>query len=174
MWRNSLLALALLAAPVSAQTPGPIADAAADAAECRADAALIRTQPDRALAFAIEVADTDETRARGLMFRRDLPAGQGMLFVYPRPQQVSFWMRNTLIPLDMIFMDARGEIRHIHPNARPLDETPIPGALPGDPDPARLFVLEIAGGEAARLGLRPGQVLAHPAINPGIAAWPCE
>ncbi len=53
------------------------------------------------------------------MFRRNLPAGQGMLFVYPEPQPVSFWMRNTLIPLDLIFFDETGVIRHIHRNARP-------------------------------------------------------
>lgn len=143
-------------------------------AECRADAALIRTGPDRALSFAVEVVDTVETRAQGLMFRRDLPAGRGMLFVYPEPQPVSFWMRNTLIPLDMVFLDAQGVIRHIHRMARPLDETPVPGAAVGDPDPARLLVLEIAGGEADRLGLQTGQVLAHPAVPAANAVWPCR
>lgn len=143
-------------------------------AECRDDRALIRLSDDRALSFAIELADTEALRARGLMYRRDLPAGTGMLFVYPRPQPVSFWMRNTLIPLDMVFADARGVIRHIHANARPLDETPIPGAAVGDPDRDRLLVLEIAGGEAARLGLRSGQVLAHPDVPQETAAWPCR
>lgn len=97
-----------------------------------------------------------------------------MLFVYPEPQPVSFWMRNTLIPLDLIFFDETGVIRHIHRNARPLDETPIPGAAIGDPRPDRLMVLEIAGGEAARLGLAAGQQLAHPALDRAGAAWPCR
>lgn len=171
MWRNSLAALliALAAGPSAAQapvTPAPVA-------VCTSNVALIRVAPDRALSFAVELADTDESRARGLMFRRDLPAGQGMLFIYPEPQPVSFWMRNTLIPLDMVFADAQGVIRHIHANARPLDETPIPGAAVGDPDRDRLMVLEIAGGEAARLGLEPGMVLAHPGLDPETAAWPC-
>lgn len=108
------------------------------------------------------------------MFRRELPRGQGMLFIYPAPVETSFWMRNTFIPLDIIFIDERGVIRHIHPEARPLDESPIPGAAPGDPDRRRLMVLEIGGGEAARLGLRAGQALAHPRLDQSRAAWPCR
>lgn len=169
--RRGLIALCLcLALPATGQE---VVSPAARA-ECRADTAVIRTAPDRALSFAVEIADTAESRAQGLMFRRDLPAGQGMLFVYPDPQPVSFWMRNTLIPLDIVFLDDRGVIRHIRPKARPLDETPIPGAAIGDPDPDRLLVLEIAGGEAARLGLQTGQALAHPAVPPANAAWPCR
>ncbi|TGN62116.1 DUF192 domain-containing protein [Paracoccus liaowanqingii] len=164
------LGLPVTGQPAAAQT----VVAAGDRAECRADAALIRIAPDRALSFQVELADTVESRARGLMYRRDLPAGQGMLFVYPTPQPVSFWMRNTLIPLDMVFLDPEGVIRHIHRNARPLDETPVPGAAIGDPDPDRLLVLEIAGGEADRLGLQTGQTLAHPAVPADSAAWPCR
>lgn len=122
----------------------------------------------------IEIADTPQERAQGLMFRRDLPAGRGMLFIYEHPQPVSFWMRNTLIPLDLIFLDTQGVIRHIHRMARPLDETPIPGAAIGDPRPERLMVLEIAGGEADRLGLAVGQAMAHPRLDPLQAAWPCR
>lgn len=171
MWRNSLAAalIAVAIGPAGAQEPV----AAPATAVCSDEVALIRVAPERALSFSIKVADTPESRAQGLMFRQDLPAGQGMLFIYPGPQPVSFWMRNTLIPLDMVFIDARGVIRHIHANARPLDETPIPGAAVGDPDPDRLMVLEIAGGEAARLGLQPGMVLAHPGLDPTRAAWPC-
>jgi len=124
--------------------------------------------------LSVEIADTGEERARGLMFRRDLPAGHGMLFIYESPQPVSFWMRNTLIALDMIFIDARGEVRHVHPMARPLDETPIPGAAPGDPAPERLMVLEVPGGDAARLGIHPGMVLSHPALPQDSALAPCD
>ena len=171
MSRNSIVVALLmaLAAPAAAQPVVTAADA-----QCSMDTALIRTSPETALSFDIEVADTPESRAQGLMFRRDLPAGQGMLFVYPDPQPVSFWMRNTLIPLDLVFADESGVIRHIHSNARPLDETPIPGAAVGDPQPDRLLVLEIAGGEAARLGLATGQLLAHPSLDAGTAAWPCS
>ncbi|TRW96856.1 DUF192 domain-containing protein [Paracoccus sp. M683] len=126
------------------------------------------------LAIAVELADDPQERAQGLMFRRDLPAKTGMLFIYDAPQPASFWMRNTLIPLDIIFMDATGTVRHIHRNARPLDETPIPGAAVGDPDPLRLFVLEIAGGEADRLGIKVGQAMAHPAVPADNAAISCD
>lgn len=141
---------------------------------CAEDLALIRLDDSQVLEFDIEVVDTPASRAQGLMYRKDVPPGTGMLFIYEQPQPVSFWMRNTLVPLDMIFLDAEGVIRHIHPNARPLDETPVPGAMVGDPDPARLMVLEIAGGEAARLGLAKGQVLAHPALDQDRAAFPCN
>jgi uncharacterized protein len=173
MSRNKHAALAALfwclAAPLAAQEPL----SAAPAAQCHPDRLLVRLDPQRALAFDIEVADTVDSRARGLMFRRSLPPGTGMLFIYKRPQPVSFWMRNTLIPLDMVFIDAWGVIRHIHDNARPLDETPVPGAVAGDPHPERLMVLEIAGGEAQRLGLEPGQAIAHPALGAEDQAWPC-
>ena len=96
-----------------------------------------------------------------------------MLFIYEAPQRVSFWMRNTLIPLDMVFLDARGEVRHVHPMARPLDETSIPGAAIGDPAPERLMVLELPGGDAARLGIRPGMALAHPGLPQDKALAPC-
>ncbi|MGZ3216722.1 DUF192 domain-containing protein [Paracoccus sp. T5] len=142
-------------------------------ADCSEQRVLIDT-PAGVVDVAVELADTPERRAIGLMYRQDLPNGQGMLFIYEAPQPVSFWMRNTLIPLDMIFLDDAGVIRHIHRNARPLDETSIPGAAVGDPDPNRLMVLEIAGGEAERLGLRTGQVMAHPALDARHAAWPCR
>ncbi|WP_332909040.1 DUF192 domain-containing protein [Paracoccus binzhouensis] len=122
----------------------------------------------------VEIADTAPERARGLMFRRQLPPGRGMLFIYETPQPVSFWMRNTLIPLDMIFIDARGEVRHVHPMARPLDETAIPGAAPGDPAPERLMVLEVPGGDATRLGIFKGMVLSHPGLPQDRALAPCD
>ena len=118
--------------------------------------------------FAIELADDPGERARGLMFREALPRGQGMLFVYPRPQPASFWMKNTLIPLDMLFFDARGRLVSLHENAVPGDETPIPG---GD---AVLMVLEINGGLARRLGIAPGAELQTPLLDPAQAAWPCN
>lgn len=135
---------------------------------------VVFVTPDGPLTLMVEIADDPAERAQGLMGRTALAPGQGMLFVYDRAQPVAFWMKNTLIPLDMLFMDDTGRIRHIHANARPLDETPIPGAAPGDPDPARRFILELAGGTAARLGLTPGIAMAHPAIAPDKAALPCR
>lgn len=118
--------------------------------------------------FSVEIAETAEQRARGLMFRKEMAAGAGMLFVYDRPQRVAFWMKNTLIPLDMLFIDDQGRVRHIAQNARPLDETAIPG---GD---AIRFVLEINGGLAERLGIPEGAALAHPAVDQTRAATPCR
>ena len=143
------------------------------AATCHPDRALFQGR-GKPVEIAVEIADSDEERARGLMFRRDLPAGQGMLFIYESPQPVSFWMRNTQIALDMIFIDARGEVRHVHPMAQPLDETEIPGAAPGDPEPERLMVLEVPGGDAARLGIHPGMVLSHPRLPQQDALAPCD
>ncbi len=117
--------------------------------------------------FSVEVADDEKERATGLMLRETLASSAGMLFVYPRPQSLSFWMRNTLIPLDMIFVDPKGVIRHIHHQAQPLDETPIPGGR------GLTHVLEINGGLAKRLGIDEGDVLQHPSFDQTEAAWPC-
>ena len=151
---------------------------AAFAAPCAAD---ILCSPDQAIfqtdggpvAFQVELADDEAERAQGLMYRRTLARGSGMLFIYDTPRAVSFWMRNTYIPLDLVFLDQAGVIRHIHPNAVPLDETPIPGAAPGDPDPDRQMILEIGGGEAARMGLAVGQPMAHPRLHQDLAELPC-
>jgi len=117
--------------------------------------------------FSVEVADDARERAVGLMNRRSMPTLSGMLFVYEQPQPVAFWMRNTMIPLDMLFLGADGVVRKIHENAVPLDETPIPG---GD---AIQYVLEINGGLSARFGIVPGTELRHPALDQARAAWPC-
>lgn len=117
--------------------------------------------------FAVEIADDPAERAQGLMNRPAMPTGQGMLFVYERPQPASFWMRDTLIPLDIVFLDETGTVTRIHERAVPLDETPIPG---GD----EVFaVLEINGGLASAIGLDVGTQMRHPAFADAAAAWPC-
>ncbi|UYP69384.1 DUF192 domain-containing protein [Thalassobacter stenotrophicus] len=97
-----------------------------------------------------------------------MPRFEGMLFIYESPRLLAFWMRNTLIPLDMIFLNAAGEIRHIHANAIPHDETPIRAPEPG------LAVLEINGGMAKTLNLAVGDALRHPRLPQDIAVWPCS
>jgi uncharacterized membrane protein (UPF0127 family) len=139
---------------------------AAVAEEC-APGVLDLRDPDSTLRFEVEVVDSDEGRARGLMFRESLPRFGGMLFVYPQPGPVAFWMRNTLIPLDMLFFDKTGRLETIHENAVPLDETPIPGGND------ILYVLEVNGGTVASLGIDLGAELRHPAVDPELAAWPC-
>ena len=116
--------------------------------------------------FRVELARTPAEQARGLMHRTSMPEWAGMLFIYPRPQTASFWMRNTLIPLDMIFIAPDGRVAHVHENAIPLDETPIHGGS------GILAVLEINGGLSARLGIAPGAVVRHPAFGRD-AAWAC-
>ena len=117
--------------------------------------------------FSIDVADTPEARGRGLMFVKTLPRGAGMLFVYDRPQNASFWMKNTLIPLDMVFVDKTGRVTHVHNNAVPGDLTSIDGGS------GVRAVLEINGGLAETYGISVGTLLQHPIFSNGPAAWPC-
>ncbi len=124
--------------------------------------------PGGTVRFHVEIADTLAERNRGLMFRESLPSAGGMLFVYDQPQDVAFWMKNTLIPLDMIFADAAGRVQRVHANAVPGDLTAIPGGA------SIQFVLEINGGMAKRLGITEGAEMRHPAIVSEKAAWPCE
>jgi uncharacterized membrane protein (UPF0127 family) len=138
-------------------------------------AAFAECAPDRVslsgnsgnIYFNVEIADDPAERSQGLMFRENMPMSSGMLFVYERPQRVSFWMKNTLIPLDMIFLNEAGVVEHVHENAVPGDLTPIPG---GD---NILVVLEINGGLARRLGILPGARMRHEVFDPAVAAWPC-
>jgi len=108
------------------------------------------------LHFNVEVADTDERRALGLMYRTSLPADAGMLFDFKRDQDVAMWMRNTRIPLDMLFIDAKGKVVNIAQRAVPFSETTIPSAG------AVRAVLELNGGTAERLGLKAGDKVIHP------------
>ncbi|MEP1766517.1 MAG: DUF192 domain-containing protein [Sulfitobacter sp.] len=120
-------------------------------------------------AFNVDLAADTQTRAQGLMHVEHMPKSKGMLFVYERPQQLSFWMRNTLIELDMLFLDGFGVIQHIHHRAQPLDETVI---SPGDM--LLLGVLEINGGMAKQLGIKAGDVLRHPAFINLEDPWDCS
>jgi uncharacterized membrane protein (UPF0127 family) len=100
--------------------------------------------------FSVEIAATQEQQERGLMFRKKLAPGAGMLFDFGHDRNVSFWMKNTLIPLDMLFVRSDGVIVRIARNTKPLSERVIPSGRPVR------AVLEIAGGRAAELGVRPG------------------
>jgi uncharacterized protein len=106
--------------------------------------------------FKVELATTPEQMMQGLMFRRSLDPDAGMLFDYGTTQPVSFWMKNTLIPLDMVFILASGRIAGVHQRAVPLSEQAIPS-----PAPVRA-VLELNGGTASRLGIKPGDLVVHP------------
>jgi uncharacterized membrane protein (UPF0127 family)/cold shock CspA family protein len=149
---------ALAVAAVLAAGAGHAADCAPDQVDLRADGSALR--------FHVEVMDTAAGREKGLMFRESLPKFSGMLFVYEEPQPVAFWMRNTLIPLDILFFDAAGRLERIAANARPHDETPLFGGNDIQ------YVLEINGGLAAELGIAPGAEIRNPAIAGG--AWSCD
>lgn len=133
---------------------------------CREDTLYLRGDWGSAR-ISVSVVDTPETRSKGLMFVEDMPAMTGMLFVYEREQTVSFWMKNTLIPLDMIFADGTGVVQRVHENAVPGDLTAIPGGSNIQ------FVLELNGGMADRLGIDAGTEMRHPAIPDAAASWAC-
>lgn len=119
------------------------------------------------ITFRVEIADDAQERALGLMNRESLAKLSGMLFVYDKPQPLSFWMRNTLIPLDIIFVDQAGKIAKIHADAIPLDESPLYGG------PELTHVLEINGGLAKEFGISEGDILRHSTFNQNEAHWPC-
>jgi uncharacterized membrane protein (UPF0127 family) len=109
--------------------------------------------------FAVELALTPEQQAKGLMFRKELPEGQGMLFDFKREQEATFWMRNTYVPLDIIFIRADGRIHRIAANTVPLSE-----ALVSSGGPVRA-VLEVVAGTSKKLGIAPGDRVAHPIFS---------
>lgn len=159
MQRTLLLTLAFVASAVMAAPAA--ARCSDDRVELRGDWGTVR--------FRVEIADDVRERSQGLMHVEEMARLAGMLFIYERPQRVSFWMENTLIPLDMIFADETGLVVNVHSNAIPLDRTPIPGG-----SDEIVYVLEINGGMAEDFGIAAGTQLRHPSIAPETALWPCE
>jgi uncharacterized membrane protein (UPF0127 family) len=157
---RAALALALVVVAGLAPLQAALAKCAPDRVELRGPFGQAR--------FTVEVVDTPESRAVGLMNRPSMPRSVGMLFIYEEPTQASFWMENTLIPLDMIFVDPTGLVTHVHHDAVPLDRTPIAG---GD---NVLLVLEINGGLARAMGIAKGAELRHPRLDQGTARWTCD
>lgn len=147
-------AVFLLAPPAFAQT-------------CEANALELRDNGASAR-FEIELAITPAEQAKGLMYRESMPQFSGMLFIYDQPRSVSFWMKNTLIPLDMLFIDSRGVVQRIQENAEPLSTVPIPGGANIQ------YVLEINGGVSSMLGFGVGAEIRYAGLSQENAAWPCE
>lgn len=137
------------------------------ATNCAPDQLDVRSS-NSSVRFSTEVVDSPESRAQGLMNRETLGMFTGMLFVYPNPQPMWFWMRNTLIPLDMVFIDAQGVVQYVHENAIPLDETMIFG---GDDIQ---YVFEINGGLARTLEIAVGSEVRHPSISGLEVIWTCD
>jgi uncharacterized protein len=109
--------------------------------------------------FSVELATNDEERSRGLMFRRSVPEGTGMLFDFKRDQDVSFWMKNTYVSLDMIFIRGDGRILRIAENTVPESERLVPSG-----GPVRA-VLEVVAGTAKKFGIQPGDRVASPILQ---------
>ena len=117
---------------------------------------LVIVTAGRDIKFDVEMALTEPQREHGLMFRQKLGPYDGMLFDFFHEQPVSFWMKNTLIPLDMVFIAADGTIKSVHANAVPMSTDTIPSEFPVR------AVLEINGGSARLLGIKPGDKVKHP------------
>lgn len=115
----------------------------------------VERQDGETFDFTVEVAKTQEEIFRGLMFRKEMPERHGMIFILPEEKEARFWMKNTLIPLDMVFIGSDGVIKHIHTMAQPLDQTQISSLAPVK------AVLELNGGETQTLGILPGDAVRH-------------
>ena len=134
---------------------------AAFSAPVAAQAASLRQEPleivtaERTIRLTVEIADTEASRNQGMMFRKSIAPDRGMLFDFKSPRPAAFWMKNTFIPLDILFITADGHVLTIARNAVPHSQTPIPsgGQILG--------VLEIGGGQAAKLGIYPGDLIKH-------------
>lgn len=136
-----------------------IASATLPLAACADDSHLVLHTATGDHTFTVEVVDTAEGRARGLMYRQELADDAGMLFDFKEERPVSFWMQNTFIPLDMVFIAADGTVKTVHENARPFDTTSIPSGAPVQ------YVLEIPGGRSTEIGLAPGDRVEHDRIK---------
>ena len=141
----ALLLALLLALPASMFLLCGPAEAKDPEAEPKFKKILVGKTPLR-----VEVVETLEKQERGLMFRQSLPENEGMLFVYREPQELAFWMRNTFIPLDIVFVGADGIILNIH-QARPLDESVLYRSAG-----SAKYVIETNQGWFSRHGIRPG------------------
>ena len=123
-------------------------------AQCAPDSLELRNTAGTVHRFSVELADDPDERARGLMFRTAMGPDEGMIFPMNPPRTASFWMRNTVISLDLIFVAPDGRISNIAANAVPYDERPLLSIGPVK------AVLEIPGGRAAQLGIAPGDKVA--------------
>ena len=112
--------------------------------------------------FKVELATTPQQQAQGLMFRTEMAEDEGMLFFFPQISELSFWMKNTVLPLDMLFIDGDGTINHIHKNAKPHDLTKI---MSGTPSRA---VLELNAGSADKFGINVGDAVRHRYFGNGV------
>lgn len=155
--RRATLRVALLSLLLAV---APMITAALAQTAFKKDKLMVRTASGNHV-IAIEIAETSEQKALGLMYRQTVPQGTGMLFPYGQPQEITMWMRNTYASLDMIFIAADGTVHRIEHSTEPMSERIIPSRGPVT------AVLELGAGEARRLGIKPGDRVEHPSIKPG-------
>jgi uncharacterized membrane protein (UPF0127 family) len=154
--RRSLVRVGALAVTVLSLA---IALTAAENPAALDEAALIIEASGKRFEFQVELAETPTERARGLMFRESLADDHGMLFDFGRPQPVAMWMRNTLIPLDILFIRSDGRISRITRDAQPLSDRVLQSG-----EPVRA-VLELRGGLTAERNIQPGDRIIHPLFD---------
>jgi uncharacterized membrane protein (UPF0127 family) len=135
-----------------------LAFAPALAADSREELAIVTTHGRHI--FRVEIADDPDERMQGLMFRKSLAPDAGMLFLSGRTEAQSFWMKNTEIPLDLLFIAKDGRIADLHERSVPFSLQPIASKVPV------WAVLEVAGGTVAKLGVKPGDRVEHRAFHP--------
>jgi uncharacterized protein len=128
-------------------------------AKMRQERLWLLTGPGQEIPIDVEIADDSKEKQLGLMFRTELPQGTGMLFPYGSPREITMWMHNTYIPLDMVFLRPDGTVHRIEKRAEPLSDRIIPSQGPVS------AVLELPGGDAERLGLKPGDRVRHPVFG---------
>lgn len=150
MLKRLLLLLVLAAAPAQLAAQAPV--------EFGEGRATVVAEDGTRHEFDVELATTAPQMARGLMYREELAPDAGMLFVFPSARVASFWMKNTLIPLDMLFIARDGRVVHVAERTTPLSERGISSRRPV------VAVLELPGGTAERLGIGPGARVESPAL----------
>jgi uncharacterized membrane protein (UPF0127 family) len=129
-------------------------------ASASAPQVTIHPQSGQPVSVAVEIANTPQKRAFGLMFRKDLSESQGMLFLFPREEPLSFWMKNTPLPLDIIFISSAHTIVSIAANTTPFSEAPLPSVGPAQ------FVLEVNAGFCQKHGITAGARVDLPHMQP--------
>ena len=161
-WKGQWIAIVLVFLAVSACSNDTGAQAGTKADE---DIVYLRTEPlqitggGKTHDFTVEIADSWETRQRGLMYRRAMDPDHGMLFLFNAPQKARMWMKNTYISLDMLFVDEQGIIRSIAENTVPESLATLSSGVDV------IAVLELIGGRTEALGIRPGHRLVHPSFG---------
>lgn len=116
---------------------------------------FLKNEKEPVKQIEIEIAENDEERTQGLMYRKSMDDSKGMLFIFPNEEPQSFWMKNTILPLDIIYVNSKREIVKIYKNTTPFSETSLPSGKPAT------YVVEVAGGYTDRYGINEGDLIRY-------------